>query len=572
LISQYKEIYNKYFYDAKYSIVLLLLIIVISIVVGSMSPYIFGMVIDTIVDKNVNKITIILVLYISINALVSILAQIQGLIKTSLIMRLNNRIKNNLYLKAVTFTCAAKDKYLTGELVNRIESDSVGIISFYIELVSNALSIIANLSIALFFLMSIAPTNAGIVLLNIPVVLCINLLFRKKIEHIQKEQNQYNDSFQGFLHESLNNHVHIKAFLLEKKICLKFEEFMKFGYSLFKRGFYISMNMEILKSLLQGLINFFLMLVFALSIASGKMTIGNMVSFNSYSNKLLFAVSQIMTLHVTSIAVKLSLNRINQIEGEICEWILNDSFSNQEMLINNLRIDNIYFKYNEQENESIINGFSLLIDKPGFYCIVGKNGSGKSTVAKLIMKFYECADNKIFINEKDINKLSVHTVRRNVVYVSKDTYILNDTILNNLLIANPTCSFNDICNYSNIIGFHDDVMTFNNQYETLLGVNGITLSSGQQQKLNFVRALMKKGSVYLLDEITSDLDGYSEQEFINQFKSISKEFIVILITHKISSVIQSDKIFVVQNGKIQSEGRHEYLIHNCEEYSKLFDH
>ena len=564
---QYKYLYKKYFKGSNNSITFLIILITISTIIGSLSPYLFGIVIDALVSKNIKLLPLILGLYVLILIISSILVSFQSFLKGKIQLRLSNAIKEHLFSNVTFFRSSTKDKYPTGELINRINGDSGIVVSFYIDMVTSIMTIAVSMSIAVFFLLKISPANAGIALLNFPLVFILNTIHKKPLKQIEKEENILRDNLSSFQYESIHNHQHIKTFRLENVMISKFKKYLNQEYVIYRKDFGIKFRLNTLREICTQIINYAMLYVFAMFIADGSMTIGNMVSFNAYTERLFQGISQIMELHVTSIQVGVSLERLNMIEDEECETI--EDNKDVAPAFSSISMKNVSFSYLENE-QKVLDGITINIKKPGFYCIVGRNGCGKSTTAKLLMRFYDCKDNSLFINGIDLKKIPIQQVRENIVYVSKDTCIFNDTILNNLLIADPDCDFSQIVQYSKLVGLHDDITKTTEGYNTMLGDNGLRLSSGQMQKLNFIRALMRNGKLYILDEITSDLDGAAEQDFVYYIREIAKKYIVILITHRISSVINSDRTYVLSDGKVESQGTHGDLIRSSALYRELF--
>lgn len=564
-----RTFYKEYFYLKK-QLILLIILILISTLLSCLSPYIFGVLIDLITYKDTYLMIRVLVIYILLNLLTSILGQIQNLIRNTTIEKLCNNIKIKLFNKITYFKFESRDKYNTGELVNHIEGDCTQIINYYFDLFTNLIIIVANISIAICFLLRLSIENTVIVLANITLVLIINAVNKKRLKNIKNRLNELGDNYNNFVHESIHNNKYIKSFLLEKKEFLMFKKYKETEYSILKENFFFQEKVNFIKNLGFNIGNFMMLLFFALFIASGKLTIGSMVSFNSYMTRLYSAISQILSLNIMSVSVKLSMERIYQITNEKCEEISDVVNFSKLQNINKLEIKNLTFSYPKEKDKIILNKISFEINRPGLYCIVGSNGCGKSSMLKLVMGLYTCTRNQILINNNDIQDITIFELRNNIVYLTNDVYIINDTIENNILIANPNCNHQEIINACKDVGLHDDIIKFEKQYNTIIGVNGVSLSNGQWQKLNFARALIKKGSLFLFDEIDSDLDGKADAKLIMNIKQIAINNIVILITHRVTSLKYAKEIYVMDKGDIKNSGSHQYLLHNSQEYRRLF--
>ncbi|MCL2717966.1 MAG: ABC transporter ATP-binding protein/permease [Lachnospiraceae bacterium] len=572
-ISIFTRLYKLYFSKYLRSLIFLTLLVVLFVALGSINPYLFGVLIDTMINQDFQAFHTALILYVSLNLIVSSIGIVKERITSIFSYKVSSQIKERLFKKVIYLKCVSREKYSTGELMQRIQGDSDGVVRFYIDALTNILSVIFNLAISIYFILSISPVNAVLSLLNIPLIFILNKVFKKGIARVVKAQNIHNDQRMSFLHESVENYQHVKVFCLEDEKINNHQVNILDGLDILRKNLNISNAMGIIKNFINAVINYGLFYIFAFLIHRGSLTIGQMVSYNVYVTRLYDAISKISSLNLDSISVRMSLERIEQIENELNELVSeNETLDFSDMpeikFISHLCFNKVHFAYNV--TEPVLKGISLEIDKNGFYSIVGKNGSGKSTLFRLIAKFYDVENDYIYINGIDINKLSIDYIRREIIYVSKDVYIVNGSIKDNLMVSNSAATFNELEECCKKVGLYEDILSFENGFETLLGVNGNQLSSGQKQKLNFARALLKKGSIFILDEATSDLDGLAEQDFIYIIKKLSSNYIVILITHKISSVIHSDEIFVIDDGIIKESGNHHSLMHRNGLYRDMF--
>lgn len=227
--------------------------------------------------------------------------------------------------------------------------------------------------------------------------------------------------------------------------------------------------------------------------------------------------------------------------------------------------------YYEDEKGSVLTDMSISIDEFGLYSIVGPNGCGKSTFAKLLIKLYDVESGYIYINEEDYSELSYDFIRSHITYVQKEEFFFNDTILNNIRLGNPNTTDEEIFKTCKEVGLDEYINTLPEKYETIIGEGGSTLSSGQKQKLSIIRALLRDTPIYIFDEITANLDGKAERDIIGIIKEHSKKSIILFISHKVSSIIDSDKIFVFEDGRVVDSGSHDYLLKNSNTYKELFE-
>ena len=202
---------------------------------------------------------------------------------------------------------------------------------------------------------------------------------------------------------------------------------------------------------------------------------------------------------------------------------------------------------------------------------VGHSGAGKSTIINLLPRFYDPQNGNIEIDNQDIKKVALNSLRKHISMVSQDVILFDDTIKNNIAYAKKDASFEEIseaCKFAAASEFIDNLPS---AYETLIGENGLRLSGGQKQRISIARAVLKKSPIILLDEATSSLDADSEDIVQNAILNLTKNKTTLVIAHRLSTIHKADKIFVLKDGSIIDSGKHDELIKNCKEYKSLYE-
>ena len=203
--------------------------------------------------------------------------------------------------------------------------------------------------------------------------------------------------------------------------------------------------------------------------------------------------------------------------------------------------------------------------------IVGKSGEGKSTILKLLSKSYSVNSGEILIDNYNINDLSEETIKNNISIVSQSPYIFNLSIKENIKLANSSATDDKIIEVCKKAQIHDVIASMKDGYDTLVGENGVILSGGQRQRIAIARALIKKSKIILLDEATSSLDNNNQAKIKNVIKDLSKDHTVVIVAHRLSTIVDSDNIFVLDKHKISASGTHNELMKNCAEYRNLYE-
>jgi subfamily B ATP-binding cassette protein MsbA len=235
----------------------------------------------------------------------------------------------------------------------------------------------------------------------------------------------------------------------------------------------------------------------------------------------------------------------------------------------NIIFTNVNFTY--PDNSKILNNININITGGKRTAIIGESGSGKSTILNLIPRFYNLVEGKILIDEQEINKIKLSSLRKNISIVSQDTILFDDTIKKNISYANSNATNEEIYNASKLAGINNFIDSLKKGYETIVGENGIKLSGGQKQRISIARAFLKNSPIILLDEATSSLDSVSEEKIKKTLEDLTKNRTTLIISHKLSTIMNCNKIYVIKNGEILTEGTHLELIKNSIYYKDLYE-
>lgn len=233
-----------------------------------------------------------------------------------------------------------------------------------------------------------------------------------------------------------------------------------------------------------------------------------------------------------------------------------------------IEFKNVYFKY---EKDSVLKGVSFNIEPKDTVAVVGKSGSGKTTIVNLISKIYEVDKGSILLDGNNINDLDKYSIRNNISVISQKPYLFNMTIKENLLLVSPDASQKQIENVCKICELHDYIMGLPKKYNTLVGEGGVTLSGGECQRVAIARALLMKTNIILFDEATSALDNETQENIQKAINNISSEYTMIIIAHRLSTIKNCNKIIVIDDGKVSGIGTHNELYKNNEIYKSLYE-
>ena len=301
----------------------------------------------------------------------------------------------------------------------------------------------------------------------------------------------------------------------------------------------------------------------------GAITLGEFVSFLA---ALMLAYQPVRALAGINIGIQEGISaakRIYELIDQINEIYHDENAPSLKLNNASVEFKNISFTY--PDGTQALKNLSAKIEGGTKVGLVGVSGSGKTTFLNLIPRFFHLKNGSILIDNQNINDINLNSLRKEISLVSQDVILFDDTIKANILYGNALASNEEIIKACKFAAAQDFVEKLPNKYETIIGENGIKLSGGQKQRLSIARAILKNSSIILLDEATSSLDSESEAVIQKAIENLTKNKTTIIIAHRLSTVMNCDKILVFENGKIIEEGKHEFLVNNSLTYKKLYE-
>lgn len=235
-----------------------------------------------------------------------------------------------------------------------------------------------------------------------------------------------------------------------------------------------------------------------------------------------------------------------------------------------INFKNIFFSY-ETSEEEVLKGVNLEFEGGKMTALVGHSGSGKSTILNLIPRFYQASKGEITIDNQPINNVTLESLRDKISLVSQETTLFDDTILNNIKYANENATSDEIYEVAKLSNAHEFINKLPNKYDTLIGENGLRLSGGEKQRISIARAMIKKSPIILLDEATSSLDSETEAKIQEALNTLTRNKTTIVIAHRLSTVLNSNNIYLVDSGKIIDNGKHEDLLAKSKLYKNFYE-
>ncbi len=305
-------------------------------------------------------------------------------------------------------------------------------------------------------------------------------------------------------------------------------------------------------------------------ISSGELGVNNFFSFLAAMMLAYQPIRSLATLNMVAYQGAAAFKRIAEVIDKNILVKENEQLPELKIRNSNIKFENINFKYDSTEEKAIKN-INLDILGNTMTAFVGHSGAGKSTIINLLPRFYDPQEGSIKIDNQDIKKISLKSLRKNLSMVSQDVILFDDTIKNNISYAKDDATFDEIKKACKFAAADEFIEKLPEKYNTLIGENGVRLSGGQKQRISIARAILKGSPIILLDEATSALDAESEQIVQNAITNLTKNKTTLVIAHRLSTIHNADKIFVMNQGKVIDSGDHNFLIKNCEVYKSLYE-
>ena len=377
------------------------------------------------------------------------------------------------------------------------------------------------------------------------------------------------DKFMKFLSEMIKGSWLIKIYQKEeeelKRISMVIDERFKAIRKVEQTRLGAGPIMEIISAIAIAIVVFFA----GYRSMQGAITLGEFVSFLA---ALMLAYQPVRALAGINIGIQEGIaaaKRIYEIIDQKNEIYHDENAPSLKLSTASIEFKNISFTY--PDGTHALKNLSAKIEGGTKVGLVGISGSGKTTFLNLIPRFFHLKNGSIFIDNQNINDINLNSLRKEISLVSQDVILFDDTIKANILYGNAFASNEEIIEACKFAAAQDFVEKLPNKYETIIGENGIKLSGGQKQRLSIARAILKNSSIILLDEATSSLDSESESVIQKAIENLTKNKTTIIIAHRLSTVMNCDKILVFENGQIIEEGKHEFLVNNSSTYKKLYE-
>jgi ATP-binding cassette, subfamily B, multidrug efflux pump len=569
---------NKYFYKYKWKLILGLIITIVARIfalypvqfIGDSTNLIKNYVNEGMysADEFQSQLSYYILLIIGANLIAAFFTFLmrQTFIVVSRHMEFD--LKNEVYEQYQRLSLNFYKKNRTGDLMNRISEDVSKVRMYLGPAIMYSVTTLTLFVVVIWYMVSTAPMLTLYTVAPLPILSFAIYKLSVAIHQRSTIVQQYLSKLNTFTQESFSGISVIKSYGLEPMTNNNFVELSNGSRD---------KNLDLVKVqafffplmvLLIGVSNTLVIFIGGRQVISGEIeNIGIIVEFLLYVNMLTWPVATVGW--VTSIIqqAEASQARINEFLKE--EPQIKNLQPQSTPIEGEIEFRNVSFTY-EDTNITALRNVSFTVKKGETLAIIGKTGSGKSTILELIGRIYDVDQGEILIDNKDLRDLNLDDLRNGIGYVPQDAFLFSDSIRNNIRFGKTNATDEEVIDAAKNASVHRNIVGFSKGYDTVLGERGITLSGGQKQRVSIARAIIHDPQILLLDDSLSAVDTETEEEILGNLFKISKEKTTILVSSRISSAKNADKIIILENGQIVQEGSHQQLIQAAGYYKELY--
>lgn len=456
----------------------------------------------------------------------------------------------------------------TGDLMSRISEDVAKVRMYVGPAVMYTINTFIRFTVVIIYMYNVSPLLTLYTLLPLPILSFIIFKLSKEINKRSTIFQEYLSKISSFTQEIFSGIRVVKAYSLENQFQKNIEELAQESKTK-------SMSLAGVQSLfgplmiaLIGVSNLVVIYFGGLMYIEGSIkSIGTIAEFILYVNMLTWPVASIGWVSSLVQEAEASQKRINEflkIEPEIKNKAVDHT-----AIKGAIEFNNVSFTYEDTAITALKN-ISFRVKEGETLAILGKTGSGKSSILSLITRLYDIKEGSITIDGKKIDEINLNDLRSSIGIVPQDAFLFSDTIKNNIKFGKENASDDEVFDAAKKAVVHNNIVHFKNKYDTILGERGITLSGGQKQRVSIARAIIKNPQILLLDDCLSAVDTETEEQILNNLLEISKGKTTIIVSHRVSSAKNADKIIVIDEGQIVEEGSHNQLINQNGYYADLY--
>ncbi|MFA5196897.1 MAG: ABC transporter ATP-binding protein [Patescibacteria group bacterium] len=479
------------------------------------------------------------------------------------------KLISNVFSHVTTLSLSFFEKNPAGKIKERADRGTEELLDTAEGIYYEILPQIVYILIAMYFLFSVSLYFGLILFVGVPLFVLVSIVFMHKLNEYQDNYRTSEETSSSIVVETLVNIKTVKSFVTEIKHAQDLKKQLGISQDNSIKRSYAWVKMNIYRYAIVNTAQILILGVGVYWVLNNKITLGAFSLAWAYTNRS-FSPLWYLTRVVDRIQKNLrSVRRTFEILDTLPEIKDNQRAKNLKITEGKIDIKHLSFGYNNDDN-MVLKDFDLTVPNNKSIAFVGKSGVGKSTIIKLLLRFYDPNKGDILIDGQNIKDVTQKSLRESIGVVMQDSSLFNDTALNNISYGNTKAKKVDVIRASKMANAHDFIMKLPQGYDTVVGERGVKLSGGEQQRINIARTILKNPPILILDEATSSLDSESEKLIQDALWNLIRGRTTIIIAHRLSTVMRADLIVVMDKGKISEMDTHKQLVKNNGIYSKLF--
>jgi len=545
-----------------------ILLLIISSIAYSSEPFFTRNIIDNIIPQ---KDVIELIEIIGLFMIVIFVEKISKLFSDYIYSKIGKDFVFDLKMELIETLQKQSGRYFSsmkvGEMNNVINSDVDALEDIATSMLFTAISDIVTSIPVIIYLFVLKWDLFLILVLIYPFTYIIQKVLSKKIEVYSIKARETMEDYVTIINEFLKSPINYLKLGDRSYFFNKFKStgkrFKEYGIKSDKTY----SNYIALASITNYIVLLAILFVGGYGIMENNMTLGIMVVYIQYSSKIVIPILAISQANVRIRQSKESINRIYEVLNLNNNGKCKNVGYKEGISDGKIEIQNLSFSYDKKK---VLCNIDIKAQKGEKVAIVGESGSGKSTIINLLYRLWECDSGKILIDGIDIQSYDIDYLRNTISIVSQDIFLFHDTIYNNLILGKNQIDMNEIEKVTKMVGLYDDIVNFESGFDTIIGDNGIKLSGGQKQRLSIARTILKDNPIVIFDEATSALDNYMAMQIECRLVDYFKNKTLIIISHRIESINNADRIYVLKKGMLQESGTYIELVNSNGYFCEIF--
>ena len=536
---------------------------------GTLYGYLIGLAIDKARVSSFGLAVAVLLLIYIINFIDSLIFDRYGRIyMEKCANNIMEKIGCAVYEKVGLLPARAFEEKSSGEFINRITSDSSTIADSFRQILRITISLLTCAIVFVYICF-----NSWIVALEVIIYLVLFYIISHKylpsIKEKQKEINKEKDRAVAEVSESVRGIREIRALGIRKSMNDNFKNIVRNIYFKINKQMITERNYNAWIYILNCTLEFIIFTTCIILIINKTGSFAFFMAMTYYVYRFMNTIELMMNLSTSIQKMKVSIERLSEILDNKLYKDEKFGIISKTDILGNVEFKNITFKYPNEKKE-IFEEFNLTIPTGKKVAIVGKSGQGKTTIFNLLLRYFDSDAGVILVDDIPIEDFTEDSLRENIAIIRQEPFIFNKTILENLKIIDPYMSLKKIRNACKLAEIDEYIMSLPNKYDTMIGEGGINLSGGQKQRLAIARALLKNSKIILFDEATSALDNDNQSKIKQAIDNLVKDHTIIIVAHRLSTIIDADVIYLIDGGKVVASGTHKQILKKSSKYKNLY--